>query len=104
MVRRRRQPQRTCIACREVRTKRELVRIVRTPEGQVMIDPTGKMSGRGAYLCRSKHCWEVALRESRIQRALKVTLSEMDRVRLERYVAELDEEKTVVNSLKDETG
>ncbi|MCX7838987.1 MAG: YlxR family protein [Anaerolineae bacterium] len=54
-------PQRTCIACRTVRAKRELVRIVRTPELRVVADPTGKRAGRGAYVCRTRECWEVVL-------------------------------------------
>lgn len=47
------QPVRTCIGCKEAKDKRELIRIVRTPEGEILVDPTGKKSGRGAYICRN---------------------------------------------------
>lgn len=68
-------PQRTCVACREVRDKRELVRVVRTTEGSVQVDETGKKSGRGAYLCRSVPCWHKALEKNTLNRALKVSLT-----------------------------
>lgn len=58
-------PIRTCIACRRQRPKREMVRIVRSPEGHVHADTTGKAHGRGAYLCRERGCWERALEPSR---------------------------------------
>ncbi len=65
-------PQRTCVACRGGSAKRELVRIVRAVDGSVTIDPTGKKSGRGAYLCHDRNCWEAALKRSVLPRALKV--------------------------------
>ncbi|MDH7484702.1 MAG: YlxR family protein [Anaerolineae bacterium] len=68
-------PQRTCVACRQTRNKRELVRIVRTATGDVQIDPSGKLPGRGAYLCRNRTCWELALAQRRLDHALKTTLS-----------------------------
>lgn len=72
-------PQRTCIACREAKPKRELVRIVRTPSGAVRIDPTGKQSGRGAYLCQAPACWEAGLARGALLRALKIeTIPEVD--------------------------
>ncbi len=64
-------PERTCIACREKRPKWELVRIVRTPQGGLEIDPRGKKAGRGAYLCRRQECWEIGLKRKRLQYALK---------------------------------
>ena len=73
--RRRHVPQRTCVACRVSRPKRELVRIVRTPEGVVMADDTGRRSGRGAYLCRQRDCWETALARRQLAHALKVPLT-----------------------------
>ena len=87
----RRQPQRTCIACQESSNKRELVRLVRTPEGQVHVDETGKRSGRGAYLCRRRACWELALQRRAIGRALKIQLSPEDLERIEAYMASLPE-------------
>lgn len=65
-------PQRTCIACRQETGKRALIRIVRTPEGAVEVDPGGRASGRGAYLHPLRHCWEKALKGGTIKNALKI--------------------------------
>ena len=66
----RRLPQRQCVACGQMRAKRELVRVVRTPDGAVRVDPTGKLSGRGAYVCPEAGCIDRALREERLARML----------------------------------
>jgi hypothetical protein len=86
---RKRIPQRTCVACRTVRPKRELVRIVRTPEGHVDVDETGKQNGRGAYLCPQVSCWERAVSKGQLNRALRANLSEETRARLREYAADL---------------
>lgn len=65
-------PQRTCVACRQGRAKRELVRIVRGVDGSVQVDPTGKKSGRGAYLCNQPECWAAGLTRGVLARALKI--------------------------------
>ncbi len=83
MTKKKHRPQRTCVGCREVIEKRELVRIVRTQDG-VYVDPTGKMSGRGAYLHNDISCWEKGLRGS-LARSLKTQFSEEDRDRLMAY-------------------
>lgn len=82
MPRPKHKPQRTCIICREMKDKRELIRVVRTPEKNVVIDPTGKANGRGAYLCRRSDCQQKGLQKGRLDRALKVTLSEADLTQL----------------------
>ena len=82
-------PQRTCVACRTVRSKRELVRVVRTSEGAVMVDETGKRNGRGAYLCRQRVCWETALEQNQLERALKTTLVAETKAQLREYAAGL---------------
>ena len=69
--------------------KRELTRIVRKPDGQVTIDPTGKMAGRGAYLCSNKRCWLAALRKKSIERALKAPLTDEEHARIEEYASQL---------------
>jgi predicted RNA-binding protein YlxR (DUF448 family) len=73
-------PQRTCVACRQTSAKRQLVRIVRTPDGRVTVDPTGKLSGRGAYVCDSPTCRQAAVKQrGAVARALKVeTIPEED--------------------------
>jgi len=82
-------PERTCIACRQARPKRELVRIVRTPQAGVIVDERGKMAGRGAYLCRAKRCWDLGLKGNRLEYVLHATLTQDDRQRLESYRAGL---------------
>jgi uncharacterized protein len=66
-------PRRTCVVCRSTTAKRTLHRIVRSPDGTVAYDPTGKAAGRGAYLCGQLACLDTAVRRRSIQRALKVT-------------------------------
>lgn len=78
----RRLPQRTCVGCRTVLSKRQLVRLVRTAQGGVEIDPTGKAQGRGAYLHDRRDCWYKALAGGALDHALKVTLTEAERARL----------------------
>jgi predicted RNA-binding protein YlxR (DUF448 family) len=68
-------PQRICVGCQQTKEKKELIRIVRTPDQQVMIDPSGKKSGRGAYVCRDLACLKAALAGKRLQRALRTDLS-----------------------------
>jgi uncharacterized protein len=66
-------PQRTCIGCRSVQAKRELMRVVRTPEGQVIADPTGKKNGRGTYVHKTRECFEnVVGAPGKLQHALKL--------------------------------
>ena len=68
-------PMRMCVGCREMKEKRELIRIVRTPEGETLIDPTGKKSGRGAYVCRSPECLQRAIKQKQLERQLQVSLT-----------------------------
>jgi len=82
-------PQRTCVGCREVLSKRELLRIVHTPEG-VQRDLTGKAKGRGAYLHDKQSCWEQALKGS-LAHALKTELTQTDRSQLEEFMKSLQD-------------
>jgi predicted RNA-binding protein YlxR (DUF448 family) len=82
-------PQRTCVACRLTEAKRGLVRIVRTPEGRVALDSTGKANGRGAYVHESRACWDEALKKDRLARALKVTPPPEDMEQLRAHAAAL---------------
>ena len=84
---------RTCVLCQRVRSKRELVRIVRTPEGAITVDEKGKAAGRGAYLCRNRACWENALARDRLDHALKTKLDAEDRERLLAYGRQLPDAK-----------
>ena len=95
-VKQRRVPERTCIICRQVRPKRELIRIVRTTGGHVELDPTGKKSGRGAYLCARRSCWEPALRKGKLEHEFELTLLPEDRAALEAYIETLPQETAKV--------
>ena len=69
-------PMRMCVACREMRPKKELIRIVRTPEGGVTLDRTGRANGRGAYLCDSVDCLSRAVKTRALERALETRIDE----------------------------
>ncbi len=64
-------PKRMCVGCQEIRPKRDMVRVVRTPDEKINIDPTGKQSGRGAYICPQLDCLDKALQGKRLDRALQ---------------------------------
>ena len=83
-------PQRTCVGCRTVMPKRQLIRIVRSPEG-VQVDLTGKLAGRGAYLHDRQSCWERGLKGA-LAHALKTELSPEERERLQAFMETLPEE------------
>jgi hypothetical protein len=71
-------PLRTCVACGRSAAKHELVRIVRSPDGETRVDPGGKANGRGAYVCADPACFEAAVRKRRLTAALRVSLGEED--------------------------
>ena len=72
-------PVRRCVACGQRLPKKELTRIVRTTEGRVTVDPTGKKAGRGAYLCSKQECWTLGLKKGRLDHSLRFQLVEQDR-------------------------
>ena len=67
-------PERKCVGCGEKKPKKDLIRVLRTPEGQIVLDRTGKMSGRGAYLCPSVSCLKKAVKQRRIETSLEVSI------------------------------
>jgi predicted RNA-binding protein YlxR (DUF448 family) len=85
----RRMPLRTCVACRQVRAKRGLIRLIRTPDGVIEFDATGKKEGRGAYLCPTRECLEKALQGKQLERVLKGHLTPVKRERLMQYGYEI---------------
>ena len=85
-------PQRTCAGCRSVNEKRSLIRLVKTPDG-IVIDPSGKKSGRGVYLHRDPACWQKGIAGG-IARSLKTQLTEKDRALLEDYLLTLTNEES----------
>lgn len=74
-MKQRKTPLRKCVACQEMMPKKELIRVVRTPEGDIKIDLKGKKSGRGAYLCGKVSCFRLAQKTKALDRALKHTVS-----------------------------
>ncbi len=69
-------PMRQCVGCREMKPKREMVRILRTAEEEIVLDATGKKNGRGAYLCPNRECLASAMKHRSLERALKATVSQ----------------------------
>jgi predicted RNA-binding protein YlxR (DUF448 family) len=82
-------PRRTCVACRRVRDKQELVRLVRTAGGDIEIDSSGKKEGRGAYICPDRACWEKALKGKQLEISLRGRLTQADRDKIMKNVVEL---------------
>lgn len=68
------QPLRQCTGCGEMKPKRELVRVVKTPEGNVMLDRSGKANGRGAYICHNTECYKKAVKAKRLERAFSMAI------------------------------
>ena len=81
-------PQRQCMGCRERKAKRELIRVVRSPEGNVSLDFGGKMNGRGAYLCPDPACLKKAIRSKALERSLEVAIPDEIYARLEKEMEE----------------
>ena len=69
-------PLRMCTGCMEMKPKQELISIVKTPEGEICVDSTGKKSGRGAYVCRNIECFEKAYKAKRLSRNLETQISD----------------------------
>ena len=85
-------PQRMCVGCREKRDKKDLLRAVRTPEGQLVLDATGKKSGRGAYVCRDAQCLKQAQKSRRLERAFSCKIPPEVYAKLEEEIQKAREE------------
>lgn len=92
-MKRRKIPMRKCVASQEMFPKKSLIRIVRTPENEVVIDPTGKKSGRGAYLCAKEEYVDLAQKRKALERALKVSIDPALYEELREYVKRVANEK-----------
>ena len=66
-------PTRTCTGCRQVKNKKDLIRVVRDKEGKVFVDITGRQNGRGAYICPSEECLEKAVKNKGLEKTLKIS-------------------------------
>ncbi|TCZ80002.1 YlxR family protein [Paenibacillus albiflavus] len=91
-MKQRKVPLRKCVACQEMMPKRELIRIVRTPEEEILIDLKGKQSGRGAYLCGKLSCFKLAKKSKALDRALKSSVSSEIYDRLESDFVKVEDE------------
>ncbi len=69
-------PMRQCVGCREMKPKRDLIRVIRTEEHTVCLDPTGKKNGRGAYLCLNRECLQRAVKSRGLEHSLKTAIPE----------------------------
>ena len=69
-------PMRMCVGCREMKPKRELLRVVKSPEGEISFDLTGRKPGRGAYVCRSAECFQAAVKKKQLERAFSAPISD----------------------------
>lgn len=73
-MKKRKVPMRLCLGCGSKKDKRELIRVVKTPEGEVFLDETGKKPGRGAYICPHLHCLEAALKTKKLEKSLRQSI------------------------------
>ena len=87
-------PMRMCVGCREMKEKRELIRVVRGTDGVPSLDPTGKKAGRGAYVCRQAECLRRAIKQHQLERQLEIAMTD-------EIIAALTEE---MNSISAEKG
>lgn len=83
-------PMRKCVGCQEMKEKKELIRVVKTAEGEIVLDDTGRKNGRGAYLCRSASCLAKARKTKAIERSLGVSVSDEVYEELEKEMNGLD--------------
>lgn len=85
-------PQRQCIGCREMKGKKELLRVVKTAEGEICLDATGKKNGRGAYLCRNRECLAKAYKSKGLERSFQTSISPAVYEALEKEFDQLEAE------------
>ena len=82
-------PMRQCVGCGEMKSKKEMIRVIKTPEEEIVLDATGKKNGRGAYLCRSGVCFAKARKTKAMERSLKVSIPETVYEALEKELEQL---------------
>lgn len=92
MAKTRKVPLRKCTACNEMKNKRELIRIVKTPEGEFQLDPTGKKAGRGAYICRTVECLGKVQKNKGLERSFKAAISPQVYEELTKQLSELKDD------------
>jgi len=83
-------PMRQCTGCREMKSKREMIRVIRTTENEICIDATGRKNGRGAYICPNMDCLKLAIKNRGLERSLKTTIPESVYQQLEEEMSHID--------------
>ena len=84
-------PLRQCVGCREMKTKKEMIRVIKTPENEVVLDVKGKQNGRGAYLCFCAECLQKARRSKGLERSLKIAIPKEVYENLEREFENIEQ-------------
>ena len=84
-------PMRMCTGCREMKPKKELIRVVKTPEGEIKLDTVGKVNGRGAYICKCKECLQKAQKANALSRAFECQVSTQVYESLERSIEDIEQ-------------
>ena len=87
-------PMRRCTGCGEQKPKKELVRVVKTPDGEILLDLTGKASGRGAYICNNAECLKKARKSKRIDRTFEMTIPDEVYKQMEEEISKDDKQKS----------
>ena len=85
-------PMRKCVGCREMKSKKEMIRVIRTQEGEFLLDATGKKNGRGAYICPDKECLNKAMKNKGLERSFKQSIPKEVYETLEKEMSQLDSE------------
>ncbi|MCH5275037.1 MAG: YlxR family protein [Lachnospiraceae bacterium] len=85
-------PFRQCVGCGEMKSKKEMLRVLKTPEGPIVLDVTGKKNGRGAYLCKSEECLKKARKNKGLERSFKISIPDAVYEELEKEFSELETE------------
>lgn len=78
-----------CLGCRDMKPKKELIRIVRTVQGEIITDPTGKKSGRGAYVCKNDSCIDMAVKAERLSKALDTKVNDVIALRIKEDISKI---------------
>ena len=85
-------PLRQCVGCNEMKSKKEMLRILKTAEEEVILDATGKLNGRGAYLCKNEECLKKAIKQKGIERSLKMNIDKAVYEKLEKEFLDIESE------------
>ena len=93
MKKSRKVPQRQCVGCGDMKNKKDLIRVIKTPEDQINVDTTGKQNGRGAYICNSIECFDKARKNKGLERSLKKEIPEEIYDKLTKELTAIDQQE-----------